>query len=283
MLRLGRYRLSALRDGTFALDGGSLFGIVPRPRWSASAPPDPQNRVRLAVRCLLAEDDDGRRILVDGGVGPDCDPGWVAEHGVERGGGGLDAGLSALGLGCADITDVVLTHLHLEHSAGTVRQGAGGRPELAFPRATVHVQRRNWQAARIPTALDGGGLGPVALDLMAHSGQLHLVDGEVELFPDFEVVVSEGHAAGQQLPRLHGGGTHLTCCGDLIPTAAHLVPAWNSAFDVHPLTTAEEKRVVLAEALEDDGILAFGHDPALAACRLSERDGEPTFREAVAL
>jgi len=101
--------------------------------------------------------------------------------------------------------------------------------------------------------------------------------------PDVELIVSEGHTVGQQLPRFHDGASHLTFCGDVIPTAAHLRPSWIMAYDLRPLTTLEEKKVLVAEALEDDGILFFEHDPNIAACRLEERDGQPAFRSAVEL
>lgn len=282
MLRLGRWQLSALLDATFAVDGGSTFGVVPRTLWAAEAPPDDQNRVRLAVRSLLCVDEAaGRRVLVDAGFGPGVDPVFAARHDVTWPGGGLRAGLAALGLSPGDITDLVLTHLHLEHAGGLTRPGPGGRPELAFPRAAVHVQRRAWHWAHAPSEHDRGAFRPECLELLAHGNQLHLVDGEAELFPGFELVVSEGHTVAQQLPRIRGEASHLTCCGDLVPTAAHLRPAWGMAFDLAPLTTIEEKKVLLAEALEDDGILFLSHDPAIAACRLCERDGHPAFREAV--
>ena len=284
MLRIGRYRLAAVEDGTFARDGGTLFGAVPRRRWAGEAPPDADNGVRLAIRCLLCLDDEsGRRILVDDGVGEALDGPPGAGWALRRPAGGLDAALALHGLSRSDITDVVLTHLHADHAGGTVRAGPDGRPHLAFPHATVHVQRRAWQWAHAPSELDREEFRPAAFEPLARSSQLHLVDGEVELFPGFEIIVSDGHTTAQQLPRIRGGGTHLTHCGDLIPTAAHLRAAWVSARDLRPLTSVEEKKVLLAEALEDDAILFLGHDPAVAACKLAERDGEPAFREAVPL
>jgi glyoxylase-like metal-dependent hydrolase (beta-lactamase superfamily II) len=109
------------------------------------------------------------------------------------------------------------------------------------------------------------------------------VDGTADLFPDVELIVSEGHTIGQQLPRFHDGASHLTFCGDVIPTAAHLRPSWVMAYDLQPLTTIEEKKVLVAQALEDDGILFFEHDSVIAACRLEERDGQPAFHAAVEL
>jgi len=194
-----------------------------------------------------------------------------------------DAGLARLGLSRRDVTDLVLTHLHADHAGGLVRPGPDGAPTLAFPRATHHVQREAWHWAHAPSEKDRGSFEVEALAPLAHSPWLHLVEGEERLFPDVDLIVSSGHTAGLQLPRFHGGGSHLTFCGDLIPTQAHLRPDWVMAFDLHPLTSIEEKKVLLAEALEDDGVIAFGHDPAMAACRLREEDGRPVFREAVPL
>jgi glyoxylase-like metal-dependent hydrolase (beta-lactamase superfamily II) len=284
MLTLGRWRLAALRDGTFAIDGGALFGIVPRTLWERWIPPDARNRVRLPARCLLALDEaTGRRILVDAGMGD----AWTARRtkafSPERSGGELDAGLSAHGLSRAELTDVVLTHLHFEHAGGCVRHVDRGRPEIAFPRATFHVQRRCWQWAHSPSEKDAGAFFPEVLDPLEHSGRLHLVDGELELYPDLELIVSEGHTVAQQLPRFHGDGTHLTHCADLVPTRAHVRFPWISAFDLFPLTTLEEKKMLLAQALEDGAILLLDHDPEVPACRLREEDGRPAFAEAVAL
>lgn len=282
MLPLGRYRLAALETGSFALDGGAVFGVVPRLMWERRHRPDSRHRVRLAVRSLLVLDTlSERRILVDDGLGDGWNPARARRYALES--RGVEAGLAAHGLSPADVTDVILTHLHFSHAGGTVRRGAGGRPELAFPRATHHLQRRNWQWAHAPSERDRRSYFPGDFEILRHSNRLHLLEGETELFPDLELVVSEGHTVGQQLPRIRGDGAHLVCCGDLIPTRAHLPPAWIMAYDLHPMTTLEEKKVLVAQALEEDGILFFAHDPEVAAGRLGEKDGQPVFREAVAL
>jgi glyoxylase-like metal-dependent hydrolase (beta-lactamase superfamily II) len=283
-VKLGRYELHAVRDGTFALDGGAMFGVVPRPLWERKIAPDARNRIPLAARCLLAVDRDAKRvILVDDGMGDKWDAKRVEIYGIDKSAGDLAAGLRRLGFAPEDVTDVVLTHLHFDHAGGTTRPGPAGEPTLSFPRAVHHLQRRNWNWAHGPTEKDQGSFLVENFELLRHSNLLHLVDGAAALFPDVELIVSEGHTVGQQLPRFHDGSTHLTFCGDLIPTAAHLRPSWVMAYDLQPLTTLEEKKVLVAEALEDDGILFFEHDPAIAACRLEERDGQPSFRVAVEL
>jgi glyoxylase-like metal-dependent hydrolase (beta-lactamase superfamily II) len=283
-VRLGRYEISSVVDAHYALDGGAMFGVVPRPLWERRIAPDARNRIRLAARSLVAVDRDARRVvLVDVGIGDKWDPKRTDRYAVDRAGGGMDAGLARLGLSREDVTDVVLTHLHFDHAGGTTRRGPDGALQLAFPRATHHLQRRNWQHAHSPSERDARSFVPEDFELLQHSNQLHLVEGEVELFPDVDLIVSEGHTPGQQLPRFRGDGTHVTYCGDVIPTHAHLRPAWVMGYDLFPLTTVEEKKVLLAEVLEDDGVLFFEHDPSMAACRLREENGEPVFHQAVEL
>jgi glyoxylase-like metal-dependent hydrolase (beta-lactamase superfamily II) len=282
MLELGRYRLASLLESTFALDGGALFGSTPRAVWERWLPADERNRVRLSARCLLAIDTSSpRRILVGSGLGRK----WSAEDldllsldpclGIEP-------ALARHGLERTAITDVVLTHLHFDHAGGITRVGPG-RVELTFPGAVYHLQRRHWQWAHSPTEKDADGFRRQDFEPLQHTDRLHLLDGEGELFPDFEVLISEGHTPGQQLPRIHGQATHLTHCGDLIPTRAHLAAGWISGLDLEPLTTIDEKKMLLAQTLEEDGILFFEHDPQVAACRLGERDGQPIFRDTVEL
>lgn len=287
MLDFGRYRLAAVNDGFFGLDGGAMFGVVPRPLWEKQLPPDSKNRVRLALRCLLIIDTQShRRILVDDGMGDRWDTRHAEMYALDRSLGGLDKALAAHDLGRDDITDVVLTHLHFDHAGGTARRAEGGHA-LAFPNATHHLQRRAWTWAQEPSEKDRGSHRPEDYDLLQHEGRLHLLEGETELFPDVDLVVSEGHTVGLQLPRIHGqlGGqdTFLTFCGDIVPTRAHLKPAWVMAYDLYPLTTIEEKKMLLAQTLEADGILFFEHDPDVAACRIGEEDGHPVVRETVAL
>jgi len=282
-VRVGRYEVATVVDARFAVDGGAMFGIVPRALWEREFPPDGENRVRLASRCLVAVDRDAGRVVV---VGTGIGDRWSAKSSerlaLDRSGGGLDAGLARLDVRREDVTDVILTHLHCDHAGGVARRGAGGALELSFPRARHHLQRRAWQLAHTPSEKETALFRQEDFDLLQHSNLLHLVDGDAALLPDVELIASEGHTAGLQLPRFRSGSGHVTWCGDLIPTHAHLRPAWVAAYDLLPVTTIEEKKVLLAEALEDEGILVFEHDPVMAACRLREDEtGRPVFREAV--
>lgn len=271
-LRLGRFELHEIRDGTFALDGGAMFGVVPRPLWEKKHPPDDRNRIELALRCLLIVDGK-RRVLVDDGIGNR----WSDKHRdiykIDHSRFDLDRELARAGFTRADVTDVVLTHLHFDHAGGTVRV-EDGAPALSFPRATYHLQRRNWMWAHHATEKDAGSFRPESFELLEKSGRLHLTEGQTELYPGIELFVSEGHTVGLQLVRVSDGDQSLVYCGDIIPTTSHLKPSWGMAYDLYPLTVVEEKKMLLAQAAEDGWILFFEHDPRVAACTVKEEAGE---------
>jgi glyoxylase-like metal-dependent hydrolase (beta-lactamase superfamily II) len=270
--RLGNFTLHEIRDGTFSLDGGAMFGIVPKPLWQKRHPADERNRVQLALRCLLIEDGE-RRVLVDAGIGSKWDDKHRDIYAIDQSHHGLDRDLQRAGCAREEVTDVVLTHLHFDHAGGITRF-EDGRRVLSFPGATYHLQRRNWNWARHPSDKDAGSFRSENFDLLEGSGRLHLLDGHTELFPGIELFVSEGHTVGMQLVRVTGGESTLIFCSDLIPTTSHLRSSWVMAYDLYPLTTIEEKRMLLAQAVEEDWTLFFEHDPLVAACTVKEQDGQ---------
>jgi glyoxylase-like metal-dependent hydrolase (beta-lactamase superfamily II) len=271
-LRLGRFELHQVRDGTFALDGGAMFGIVPKPLWQKRHPVDDRNRIELALRCLLIQDGN-RRVLIDDGIGSKWDEKHRDIYGIDQSHHNLDRDLARASCTREEITDVVLTHLHFDHAGGTTRI-EGGKPVLAFPRATYHLQRRNWNWAHHPSDKDAGSYRAENFDLLASSGRLHLLDGHTELFPGIELFVSEGHTVGLQLVRVNSGDDALVFCSDLIPTASHLRSSWVMAYDLYPLTVIEEKKMVLAQAVEEKWMLFFEHDPLVGACSVKEQEGQ---------
>jgi len=270
---LGRFTLHEIRDGTFALDGGAMFGIVPRTLWAQLNPPDERNRITLALRCLLIEDGK-RRILVDDGIGDK----WSAKdrdiYAIDQKQFDLDSELSKAGCSREQVTDVVLTHLHFDHAGGTTRRTPEGALELTFPRADFHVQRRNWEWALRPSDRDSRSYLAENFLPLERSDRLHLLDGEGQLVPGVDLVLAEGHTPGLQLIRVSDGSRCLVHCADLIPTSSHLKPHYLMGYDLEPLKTIEEKKVLLAEAIEEGWILYFEHDPKIAACTVTEREGQ---------
>jgi glyoxylase-like metal-dependent hydrolase (beta-lactamase superfamily II) len=276
----GRFTLHEVRDGSIRLDGGAVFGVVPRVEWQKEYTPDDQNRIELAVRCLLI-DTGPRKILVDDGAGNQ--PAAAALYSVERRRDGIDAELARAGVSRAEVTDVILTHLHLDHAGGTLHRSESGALELAFPNATLHLQRRNWKWAHSPSERDAPSYPKESLEKLEQCGQLHLLEGETELFPGVQVCVSEGHTVAMQLVRVQSEGTEVVFCGDLVPTAVHLKPATLTAFDLYPLTVIEEKRMLLAQAIESGAILFLEHDPHVPACRVREVDGDVVVDQVITL
>jgi glyoxylase-like metal-dependent hydrolase (beta-lactamase superfamily II) len=276
---LGKFTLHEVRDGFFALDGGAMFGVVPRPLWERKQPPDERNRIQLAARCLLI-DDGKRRVLVDTGMGQLWDGKHREMYGIDHRQHDLDRELARAGFSRDQITDVVLTHLHFDHAGGTTRM-ENGELALSFPRATHHLQRRAWKWAHQPSEKDAGSFRAGTYELLERSGKLHLLEGATELYPGIELFISEGHTVGLQLVRVHDGDHSLVFCGDLVPTSSHLRAPWLMAYDLYPLTTIEEKKMVLAQAVEDNSVLFFEHDPLLAACTVKDQHGEVVVDQVV--
>lgn len=285
MRRLGRFELAAVDAGTFWLDGGAMFGVVPRPLWQRSAPPDAENRVRLALRPLLVVDNCAnppRRILIDTGLSDKLPVQLVDRLHAEPPQGGLRGAIQRAGVDPDSITDVILTHLHFDHAGGATTR-ASGRLMPTFPRATYHVQRRALKWAEHAPEKDRRSYHPEDYEPLATSGVLHLLDGPCELFEGISLVMSEGHTVGLQLPLIDGGDDgKVLYCADIIPTRAHVALTWIMAFDLYPLTTLEEKRLLLAQGIQEGWTLFFEHDPIVQACRLAERDGQVVASEPVA-
>ena len=191
--RLGPMTVHALVEGRLALDGGAMFGVVPRTLWERRFPPDERNRISLVTRSMLVEVG-ARLILVDLGMGTRWDGKHRAMYGIEHGANGLDTALTQLGRARQDVTDVVLSHLHFDAAGGTTRE-EGGELRLSFPRATVHVQRRHWKWAHQPSKKDAGSFRRDDFALLERSGLLHLMEGATELYPGVNLFVSEGHPA----------------------------------------------------------------------------------------
>lgn len=260
MLQVGPYELFAIESGRFALDGGAMFGIVPRPLWERSNPPDAQGRIALALRLLLIRGR-GRTWLVDTGIGDKFDPKSNTIYRIE---GAMlpDEALRAKGFDPADVTDVILTHLHFDHGGGTTRADGS----LVFPRARHYVQRKQWEWAQRPSMKDRGSYRTE--DFRSLAPVLAFLEGRGELAPGIEVFPSDGHTPAMQLPRVSGDGKSVFYCADLVPTAAHVRTPWIMAYDNEPMKTAAEKTELLGRAAAEGWVLFLEHDPRHTAIRV---------------
>ena len=258
-MRIGRYDVHTLETGSFALDGGAMFGIVPKPIWSKYHPPDERNRIELALRVLLITDGK-RKILVDVGIGTKFSPKLVDIYRIDHQKSDLHAALKRFSLGAEDITDVILTHLHFDHAGGATER-KNGEVVPTYQRARYYVQKAHWDLALNPTEKDRGSfMSEDFLPLRAH-GVLEFLEGETDIFPGIHLLVVNGHTNAQQLIKITGDGKSMLYVCDLVPTAAHLPFPYVMAYDLRPLITIEEKRRILGEAYEEGTVLVYEHDP----------------------
>jgi glyoxylase-like metal-dependent hydrolase (beta-lactamase superfamily II) len=249
------------------LDGGALFGLVPRVLWEQVAPPDELNRVPVALNCLLIEAQ-GQLIVVDTGLGDKLSDKQVRNWGLQRAQGGLVDGLHRIGLDVTDIDIVINTHLHLDHCGGntTLR---GGRPVPTFPRAQYWVQRSEWVQASHPNERTRAVYLAENVLPVAEAGQLRLLDGDASVTDGVRCVVHQGHTPAYQSVVLESGGQSAIYVGDLAPFAVHLERIqWLPAYDVLPLDHLEAKRQTRDWALNSNALLMFQHDPVISWGRL---------------
>lgn len=270
MPKIGPYTLYAIETGRFRLDGGAMFGIVPKPLWQRRLAPDERNRIPLTMRCLLLEGD-GRLVLIDNGVGDKYDARFQDIFAIDHTMHTLHEALAAAGFGAADVTDVILTHLHFDHGGGsTIRQG--DRLVPTFPNATYHVQRVHLDWARQPNEREKASFLPENIEPLVASGQVNRLDGAGVLFPGVDVRLVHGHTEAQQMVKVTGPEGVLVFVADLLPTIHHLRGPWIMAYDVRPLITLQEKKAFLDEALAGGWHLFFEHDPDVAVASLHQTE-----------
>jgi glyoxylase-like metal-dependent hydrolase (beta-lactamase superfamily II) len=272
MSQIGPYTLHAIETGRFGLDGGAMFGIIPKPLWEKRIPADDRNRIPLHMRCLLVQDAT-RCILIDNGLGNTYDEKFANIYAVDHTFATLQDSLAQVGVAPEDVTDVILTHLHFDHCGGSTRRAADGSFELVFPNAQHYVQQAHWDWARSPNVRERGSFLDENLDPLEASGQLELTEGHQELFPGITVHPVHGHTEAQQTVKISDEeGNTLVYVADLLPTTAHLAPAWNMAYDVRPLVTIDEKMEFLNTAVDGAWDLFFEHDPEVAVASLQRTE-----------
>jgi len=270
VIPVGRIRVHLLNDGFFGMDGGAMFGIVPKPLWTKHVGADDENRITMSLHCPMAVDGNDL-VLVDSGLGDRLSEREQSIYRVDRR-GGIDARLREQGLEPEDVTHVVLTHLHFDHAGGVVRRSDGGSLRPAFPRARHFVQRIELEAALAPSDPRSAAAyahAPQCLAPLREAGLLEVLDGPTALTPRLRVVVTGGHTASHQCPIFADGGETFVHLGDIAPTRAHMRPAWNQAYDTTPLETIAAKRSLLEHAARERWWISFDHDHEIACGRLA--------------
>lgn len=275
-------KVYSVNTGHFKLDGGAMFGVVPKSIWHKLNPADENNMCSWALRCLLVEDGN-RLVLIDNGNGNKQDEKFFAHyflHGADT----LDKSLSKHGFSVSDITDVFLTHLHFDHCGGSVKWNAARTGfELTFPNATYWSNARHWKWATEPNKRERASFLKDNIIPIQESGHLKfLAEGE-SLFPGFEVIYANGHTDAMMLPKIKVNEKTLVFMADLIPSAAHIPLPYVMGYDMFPLTTLLEKEKFLEEAVAGNYTLFFEHDPIIECCSLVKTEKGIRMRDSFKL
>ncbi|HEX8335146.1 MAG TPA: MBL fold metallo-hydrolase [Pyrinomonadaceae bacterium] len=272
-MQFGDYRVEVVPGGEFRLDGGAMFGVVPRALWQRVAPPDEQNRVTLNANCLFVEAA-GERVLVETGMGDKWSPRQREMYGVSPGASLAESLHARTGCRPEDVSVVVNTHLHFDHAGGNTRLDAEGGARPAFPNARYFVSRAEYEHAESPHERDRASYLPENWRPLAESGQLELKDDNYEVVPGLSLETVPGHSRTMQCVRLERGGRTLYGFADLVPTRAHVPLAWVMGYDLYPVETVEAKRRLLPRAAREGWLCLFYHDPEEPLARVVEEGGK---------
>ncbi len=270
-MQIGKYKISTLETGTFGLDGGAMFGIIPKPLWNKTNPADEKNRIQLGVRCLLLESD-SKKIIVDTGMGNNWDDKFISIYNVDQQKNNLIKSLDKKNIKPEEITDVILTHLHFDHTGGSTKL-ENGKLLPAFSNAKYHVQKKHYDWAINPSDKDRGSFIPITFQPLFENGLLQFTNGEEYFDDEIQFLTINGHTFSQQMLKISDSSNTFLFCGDLIPTMYHIPIPYVMGYDIQPLETIKEKKKFLQQAVDENWKLIFEHDPinVSATVRLSQK------------
>jgi len=265
-MKIADYQLFPVITSHFKLDGGAMFGIIPKTLWERKIAGDELNRIQMVTRSLLLVSND-KKILIDTGNGDK----WVEKYrniyAIDTESVGIETSLAELGFSAEDITDVICTHLHFDHIGGNTKI-VDGKIVPTFPNANYWMSKVNWETANTPSEKDRGSFVSADWAVLAENGMIKFIAKETQIFPNIDIVFSHGHTPGMILPKIFDDTNILIYCADLIPTSAHIPLPWVMAYDVQPTVTIKEKQQLYDEATVNDWTLFFEHDFNITACKI---------------
>ena len=281
---IGNLELYSIETGRFRLDGGAMFGVVPKTLWNRKIESDESNRILMATRCLLIKSKtSGKIYLVDNGCGDKFDDKMRQIYSLNFKHSELERSLDAIGISPSDITDMVFTHLHFDHCGGTTSYDEQGNLRHRFENATYHVNKRHWQAATNPNARENASFLPENIHPIGESDRLNLVEDGHTFEEGFTTLVMNGHTIGQQLPLLRNSDKTVVYGADLLPTHAHVPLPWVMGYDMFPLQTLQEKKPFLKEAENSKWYVFMEHDAYNEVITIKEKDGKFSADESFTL
>lgn len=258
---IGDFELFTIETGDIKLDGGAMFGVVPKTLWSRGIEPDEKNRISMTMRCLLIKSNNtGKIYLVDNGVGTKFNEKMMDIYQIDFTKKELGKSLRAHGFSFEDITDIIFTHLHFDHCGGSTYFGDTGEIEYTFPYATYHVTKRHWETATSPNDREKASFLEENIEPIGKSGKLNLVNDNTTFEPGLSAIVVNGHTLGQQLPKIESEGKTIVFMADLLATHVHLPLPWVMGYDMYPTETLLEKKAFIKEAEEKGWYLFLQHD-----------------------
>ncbi len=271
---IGKYNVQLIDAGRYRLDGGAMFGVVPRTLWEKEYPPDEKNRILLALNTLLLVGNE-HVILIDTGAGDKFTEKYANIYAIDYSEHSLLKSLNEHGVQPEDVTDVIITHLHFDHVGGATRYNDRGDLELQFPNAIHYIQKRQLEWAQKRFEKDRASYLSENIDPLLDSGKVEILDGPVKLFEGVDILISDGHTFAQQMVLIYDEERKLLYAADLIPLAAHVAIPWVMAYDLSPMVTIKEKKELLQKAVDENWMIFFEHDPR-TPCATIEK-GEKGF------
>ena len=278
-MKVGNYTLYSIETSKFSLDGGAMFGIIPKTLWEKEVPADEYNRIQMVTRSLLVVSNE-RKIIIDTGNGDKWDDKNRSRYNIDLDKINLSSSLEKYGFILADITDVFCTHLHFDHAGGNTSI-EHGKIVPTFPNATYWIHQDNWDLANSPSEKDRGSYLAENWSVLAENGMIEYVTDREEFLPGIEIMLTYGHTIGMMHPLIKDGNNTVFYAADIFPMAAHVPLAWVMAYDLNPVQTIKEKRSLLPTMVDKNWTVFFEHDPLRQAGKVTMDGKHYRLKEAV--
>lgn len=277
---LGPFELYTIETGDFMLDGGAMFGVVPKTLWSRGLPADDKNRIPMTMRCMLIKSNNtGKLYLIDNGAGTKFNDKMENIYQLDQSHKNLKDSFKYHGFSFDEVTDLIFTHLHFDHCGGTSFYNEDQKLEHTFKNATYHVVDRHWDNANDPNAREKASFLPENITPIKESGRLNLVGDDHEYEEGLSTIIANGHTIGQQLPKIEADGKTLVFMADLLPTHVHVPLPWVMGYDMYPVKTLAEKHDFLKEAADNDWDLYLEHDAQQEMIKVEHDNGRFSVKE----